>query len=171
MHIRLIALLATATIALYVCWLMLLPFIKVLAWAVVLVIVFYPIHRRIATLTNRPGWSALLSTVFVIVAILLPTTLVTVAVINEIGEVARNIQGFFQSLLDPNSPVTGRILRWLGKYVDINQLNPQEYLLERINSISSAIASRTWGLVGDVLGTVVQIFFIVFTMYYLFRDG
>jgi len=37
--------------------------------------------------------------------------------------------------------------------------------------MSGTIAQSTVGLVGGALGAVVQIFFIIFTMYYLFRDG
>jgi predicted PurR-regulated permease PerM len=171
MYTRWIALLVAAGLALYVCWLMLLPFIKVLAWAAVLVIVFYPIHQRIAAHTRHPAWSALISTVLVISAILIPASLITLAVVNEMTGVAQRVQEFFTALLDPNSPIVGRITTWLGKYVDINRLRPQEYLVERLNGLNRQIAGQTLGLVGGVVGAVAQSFFIVFTMYYLFRDG
>ncbi len=171
MYTRWIALLVAAGLALYVCWLMLLPFIQVLAWAAVLVIVFYPIHQRIAAHTKRPGWSALISTTLVIAAILIPVALITLAVVNEMAQFAQKLQGFFNALLDPNSPVVGRITTWLGKYVDINRLYTQEYLVERLNSLNQQIAGQTLGLVGGVVGAVTQAFFIVFTMYYFFRDG
>lgn len=171
MYVRWLALLIAAALALYVCWLMLLPFMDVLAWAAVLVILFHPLHKRIIALTGRPGWSALLSTVIVVAVILIPVTLLTLAVAKEVGAVAETAQGFLRSLLDPNSPVMGRILGWLGRYVDTNQLDPQEYLMERLTNISGAIAGRTLGIVGGVVGAIIQAFFIVFTMYYLFRDG
>jgi predicted PurR-regulated permease PerM len=43
---RLLALLFATAVALYLCWLMLQPFVNVLAWAAVLVVFFYPIHSR-----------------------------------------------------------------------------------------------------------------------------
>ncbi|HKQ72430.1 MAG TPA: AI-2E family transporter [Blastocatellia bacterium] len=170
-YVRWAALLAAAALALYACWLMLLPFVNVLAWAAVLVILFHPIHQRLVALTGRPGWSALLSTVIVIAVILIPLTLLTLVVAKEIGDVAKNIQGFFRSLLDPNSPVIGRIMSWLSHYMDINHLDTQGYLLERLNGVSGTIVGQTLGLVGGVLGGVFQSFFIIFTMYYFFRDG
>lgn len=171
MYLRWIVLLVAAGIALYVCWLMLQPFLEVLAWAAVLVIVFHPVHRHIVAYTGRPGWSAMLSTLLVIVVILVPVSLVTIAVVNEMTELVRNLQGHFNTLLDPNSPVIGRLMRWLGQYVDVSRLHPQEYLMQRLNSLSETIAGRTIGLVGGVVGAVVEIFFIIFTMYYLFRDS
>src|SRR5215475_13341511 len=170
-YIRWLALLALSAAARYVCWLMLLPFVNVLAWASVLVILFYPIHQRLVALTRRPGWSALLSTVIVIAVIVLPLTLLTLVVAKEIGDVAKNAQEFLRTLLDTSSPVIGWITGRLGRYVDASHLDLQGYLLERLKNISGAIAGRTLGLLGGVVGAIFQMFFTIFTMYYLFRDG
>jgi predicted PurR-regulated permease PerM len=170
-YIRWLALLALAVAALYVCWLMLLPFVNVLAWASVLAVLFYPIHQRLVALTNRPSLSALLSTMIVIAVIVVPLTLLTLVVAKEVGEVAKNAQEFIRSLLDPSSPVIGRVIGWLGLRVDASHLDLQAYLLERLENISGAIAGRTLGFLGGVVGAIFQMFFTVFTMYYLFRDG
>jgi predicted PurR-regulated permease PerM len=170
-QIRWIALFAATIIALYLCWLMLQPFVEVLLWALVLVIVFYPIHRRIEARTKSPGWSAVLSSLLVITTILVPLTLITLAVVREVGNVAQNLQANSETILDPNSPVTGPYLRWLGQYVDIEKLRSQQFIAERLKGMSGAIANRTLGFVGGIVGAVVQIFFVIFTMYYLFRDG
>ncbi len=170
-QVRWVALLAATLIALYLCWAMLQPFIEVLLWAVVLVIVFYPVHKRIEARMNGSGWSAVVSTLLVIVTILVPLTLITYAVVRELTGFAQGLQGNVESLLDPNSPTTGRYLRWLGQYVDIEQWRSQEFIVERLRILSSQIASRTLGFVGGLLGVVVEVFFVIFTMYYLFRDG
>lgn len=170
-YARWIALFAATLIALYLCWLMLQPFIEVLLWAVVLVIVFYPVHRRIVARTGKPGWSALLSCLLVIFTILVPLTLVTLAVVRETSGMAQNLQANVEAFFDPNSPVTGRFLRWLGQYVDIEQLRSQQFVAERLKGMSGAIANRTFGFVGGLLVFVVETFFVIFTMFYLFRDG
>ena len=46
--------------ALYVCWRMLQPFFNVLLWAIVLTVVFYPMHRRIRVGTGNPSLAAAL---------------------------------------------------------------------------------------------------------------
>jgi predicted PurR-regulated permease PerM len=107
----------------------------------------------------------------VIAVIVVPLTLLTLVVAKEVGEVAKNAQEFFRSLLDPSSPVIGRVMGWLGLRVDASHLDLQAYLLERLENISGAIAGRTLGLLGGVVGAIFQMFFTVFTMYYLFRDG
>jgi len=171
LQVRWLALVAVTLIALYLCWLILQPFIEVLLWALVLVIVFYPVHRRILARTKSPGWSAVISCLLVITIILLPLSLITLAVVKEVSGVAQNLQANSQTILDPNSPITGPLLRWLGQYYDINQLVSQDFIVERVRNMSGAIANRTLGFVGGVLGALVETFFVIFTMYYLFRDG
>lgn len=168
---RWIALLVASAIALYLCWLMLQPFLGVLVWAAVLVVVFYPVHRRLVARTKRPATSALLSSLLVIVAILAPLALITFALVQQLSGLTQNLPANLSSLLDPNSPITGRALGWLRKYVDVDQMLSQDFIAERVRAMSGTIAGQTLGFVGGVLGAVVQIFFIIFTMYYLFRDG
>ena len=168
---RWLALLAATVAGLYLCWLMLLPFINVLAWAAVLVVVFYPVHRRLVERTKRPATSAIISCLLVIFVILLPLSLITLALVREVSGAAQGLQNNISAFLDPNSPVAGRIFGWLGKYVDIEQLRNPQSIQEHLQQAIGAVAKRTLGLVGGALGVVVQVFFIIFTMYYLFRDG
>ena len=163
-------LLLVTTIALYLCWLMVKPFAAVLAWATVLVIVFYPVHQRLVRKTKRPALSALLSCVLVILTILIPVALVTFAVLRELSGAANSLQTSLAALLDPNSPLTGAPLRWLSRFVDVEQLSSGQ-VVEWLKGKSGAIAGQTLGFLGGALGVVVQMFFVVFTMYYLFRDG
>jgi predicted PurR-regulated permease PerM len=164
-------LIAVTAIALYLCWLMVKPFVGVLGWASVLVIVFYPIHRRLTQRLKREGLSALISCLLVILTILVPVVLVTIAVFRELSGAMQNLQGAIAYMLDPNSPITGPILRRVGQYVDIEQIRSQDYLIEQLKGSSGAIAGRTLGFLGGLAGVVVQMVFVIFTMYYLFRDG
>jgi predicted PurR-regulated permease PerM len=180
-QVRWFGLLAATAVALYLCWAMLQPFIEVVLWAVVLVIVFFPVHRRIQARVGSPGWSALLSCLLVIVVILVPLTLLTFAVVNELGNFAQMLQpkqdgtggaaGAAAGLLDPNHPYLGPLVRWVGQYYDLSKLASQEFVAARLKGVSGAIASRTLGFVGGAVGFVVEVFFVIFTMYYLFRDG
>ncbi len=167
---RWVALLAATAIAIYLCWLMLQPLVAVLAWAAVLVIVFYPVHKRLVAWTNRPATSAALSSLLVIITILVPLTLVTFTVFNELSGMAQNWQGTVSGLFDPNS-ATGRLAGWIGNYVNIEQLRSPEFIKAQLEGMGGSIARRTLDVVGGVVGAVVKIFFIIFTMYYLFRDG
>lgn len=179
--LRWVGLLVATVAALYLCWKMLQPFIDVVLWAIVLVIVFFPIHRRIQARVGSPGWSALLSCLLVIFVILVPLTLLTFAIVNELSDFAQMLQpksdgsggaaSAAAGLLDPNHPYLGPAVRWVGQYVDLSKLGSQEFIAERLKNVSGALASRTLGFVGGAVGFIVEVFFVIFTMYYLFRDG
>jgi predicted PurR-regulated permease PerM len=170
-QIRWWALLAITLVALYLCWLMVKPFVAVLGWAAVLVIIFYPVHVRLVRWSGRPSASALLSCVLVVVMILVPTILTTIAVLREVGGAMQNLQVTIIRLADPNSPGSGPALRWLSRYVNIDQITSEEYLVQQLKGMGGSVAGQTLGLLGGLIGTIVQMFFVVFTMYYLFRDG
>lgn len=164
-------LLFTTAISLYLCWLMVKPFSGVIAWATVLVIVFYPVHKRIVKRTGRPALSALISCALVILIILVPIALITFAVFKELSGAVASLQSGVNYLLDPNSPMTGSILNRLSQYVDVAQLQSEEYLLQQLKDMSGSIAGQTLGFLGGLASVVVQIFFVIFTMYYFFKDG
>jgi len=170
-QIRWWLLLLVTAIALYLCWLMVKPFAGVLAWAAVLVIVFYPVHQRLVRKTRRPALSALISCVLVILTILVPVVLLTIAVLREFSGAMQTVQASLVGFLDPNSPLNLGPLRWISRFVDIEQLRSQEQLVGYLKGMSSSIAGQTLGFLGGAIGIVVQIVFVIFTMYYLFRDG
>ena len=170
-NIRWWVLLLVTAILLYLCWRMIQPFLSVILWATVLVILFHPVHRRLRQRIKSPSLAALVSCVLVILIILVPVALITLAVVNELANAVVTVQQGFDYLLDPNSRITGPILNFLGQYIDINQLRSEEFLVERIRGVSGQLASRTLGFIGGLVGAIVQTFFVIFTMYYFFRDG
>ena len=168
---RWIAVLLVTAIALYLCWLMLRPFIGVLAWAGVLVVVFYPVHRRLVERTGRPSLSALISCILVVLLAVLPLTLVTAAVINEFSKVAPNLPTSFSQLLSQQPAILGRITGWAQERFGIDLLASQDFFIQQLRNVSQQLVGASFGLVGNVIGNVVKAFFVIFTMYYLFRDG
>jgi predicted PurR-regulated permease PerM len=169
---RWFALLAVTALILYLCWLMLEPFVDVLMWAVVLVVTFFPLHRRILRRTGAPNTTAAISCVLVVVTIVVPLALVTVLVLRDVRELAKYVQENRESLLQPNEHTfVGRTLQRIDRFVDIDRYTSREYLAERSRALAGAIASRTLNAVGGVVGIIVQVFFMIFTMFYFFRDA
>ena len=159
-------------IALYLCWLMVQPFVKVILWAVVLAVVFYPLHRRIRARIGSPSGASIVSTLLVIVLILLPATFITIAVVRELVGAADNLQAGVQRLSTASTiPWVGWALDQARGYFNIDAAAAQKFLAERLQSWGGALAASTLLVVGGVVGAVVQIVLVVFTLFYLFRDG
>ena len=164
---RWLILLATLAGALYLCWLMLKPFIGVLLWAAVLTMTFEPVHRRVVARTGRPNLSAFLCCLLVVLAIGVPAGLISWAILHEIVPAVSHLEGGVSDLLSPDSPYTGEVIQWLGKYIDLVKARAE--IVTQLGSLSTA--ARTVAFVGSVVGTVVESLFVVFVMFYLFRDG
>jgi predicted PurR-regulated permease PerM len=170
-NVRWWVLLLVTAVLLYLCWRMVQPFLNVILWATVLVILFYPVHRRLLGRIKSPSLAALVSCLLVILIILVPVALITLAVVNELYGAAMTVQAAIDYILDPTSRGTGPILNFLSHYIDINHLRSEEFLVERLRGVSGQLAGRTLGFIGGLVGAIVQTFFTIFTMYYLFRDG
>jgi predicted PurR-regulated permease PerM len=169
--VRWLALIALLAGAVYLCWQILQPFLIVLLWAAVLAVVFSPVHARITQRVNAPAAAAGISTLLVVITILAPIMFITVAVVTEAREVAASLATHEGPWLDPQSPLVGPALQWLSRYVDVSQLQSPDFIRDKLQSWSGILAAGTVGLVGGVLSAIVQMFLVIFTLFYLFRDG
>jgi predicted PurR-regulated permease PerM len=168
---RWIGILAVTGIALYLCWLMLRPFITVLEWAAVLVIVFYPIHKRLAKKIQRRRLSALVSSVLVITIVVLPLTFLTIALVNELAGVAGNLPDLMAQLMNSEKGATGKVAKWIHDHLALDGAKSQEFVIDQLKTAGASLLGQSVGIVGNMVGAIAKAFFVIVTMYYLFRDG
>ena len=161
---------ATA-IALYLCWLMLKPFLGVVAWAVVLVIVFYPVHRRLRSRIRRPGLSALLSCLLVVLVVVFPLVVLTTILAGELSKVIPNLPTQVSELMNSQSSVFGRVSEWVESRFGIDTVSSKAFLVEHLKQASELLLGASFNIMGNIVSGIVKAFFVLFTMYYLFKDG
>jgi predicted PurR-regulated permease PerM len=166
-----VALVAVLLAALYVCWLIFQPFFNVLLWAAVLAVVFYPLHRRIQERTTKPVVAAGVSTLLVVLLILLPVTFITVAVVRELSGAATAFQSSDRTLENSLPPGAVWLLDRAGQYIHIDREAARVFMIERMQTWGTALAASTLVVVGGVVGAIVQMVLVVFTLFYFFRDG
>ena len=167
---RWIALITALAVALYLCWRMVQPFANVLLWAVVLWVVFTPVHRRIVQRLHSPTLSAAISTLVLIVTIVGPVSFITVAVIGELRDAAAWAAAHEGPWLDRTHPVLGPLLIWIDGYYDVDRLESPAFLRAQFEAWSGTLANGTLGFFGGVAATLIQTLLVVFTLFYLFRD-
>ena len=85
---------ATAFVV-YLCLRILAPFLNVIAWAAVLSITFYPLHRDLRQRLQRPALSALLCSAVVIVAFLIPLLFVVGVAVDQLLALGQSLQKQF----------------------------------------------------------------------------
>src|SRR5215217_5132821 len=168
---RWLALLAATAIGLYLCWLMLRPFIGVLEWAIVLVIVFYPVHKQLAIKMRRRSLTALVSCLLVVLVVVLPLILLTTAVAQELVKVGPNVPSTVSELSSLQPAFLGKVSQWLQNRFGVDTAGLQDFLIQQLRNVSERILAASFSLVGNIVDAIVKAFFVVFTMYYLFRDG
>src|ERR1041384_8022280 len=168
---RWLAVLVATAIALYLCWLMLRPFLGVLAWAIVLVIVFYPVHKQLGNRIQRRGLRALLSCVLVVLVIVLPLAVLVVAVAEELAKAVPNLPSQASDLANRQTPLFGKVSEWLHNTFGVDTLRLQEFLIQQVRNAGQGLLGASFNLVGNIVSSIIKAFFVIFTMYYLFRDS
>lgn len=167
-------LLVLAAIALYFCFLIIRPFFAPLFLAVMLATVFHPVHARIQARLQKPNRAALLSTIVVILAFVVPV--VGLAII-----ISRETTSLYQLLSERSTEQGGwnpyvmhaleRVLRWAGQYVDVSQLDLRGTALRWLQQVSRYLFS--WGaqVVGNFVSFIATAIVAFVTLFFLFREG
>jgi predicted PurR-regulated permease PerM len=158
-------------VSVYLSWLLIRPFLWVLTWAVVMTVLFYPVQEQLRKWISSPGWSAVLSTLLVIVTVLVPTAMVARSVAGEAQTIAKEAPARVSELLKPSNAVTGSTVRWIERYQSLDSFRDPNWLESVAKEWSGTERGRPLRLVGGVVGIAVQLALIIFTMFYLFKDS
>ena len=65
----------------------------------------------------------------------------------------------------------GRVGQWIQDRFGIDRLRAQEFIVSQVQNSTQFLLGMSWNLVGNIVNAIVKAFFVIFTMYYLFRDG
>ncbi|MBZ0202795.1 MAG: AI-2E family transporter [Ignavibacteria bacterium] len=157
---------------LYLCWLMLKPLISVILWSSILVIIFFPLYKKLVTKTKNHSFSAIVTILASLLIFIIPLTLVSAAVLNELAGIAGSTMVNVQEIIKhPKSGQLGYIYDFISQYVNLEEFVKSDELKSIAGRVSETVLQASWYVLGGLAGTLVSIFFAIFTMYYLFRDG
>jgi predicted PurR-regulated permease PerM len=168
--VRWLPLVVVLAIALYLCFRIMQPFLGVMLWAVVLGVVFAPVHARIERRIGHPGIAAAISALLVLITIVGPVTLITIAVIKEAQAVAATLSPDSEAWVKLNATLIEPMIKPLSRFVDVDAVRSPEFIREKLEALSGSLAIGTVGVVGGVLAAVAQLLLVVFTLFYLLRD-
>ncbi len=157
---------------LYLCWLMLKPLMSVILWSSILVIIFFPLYKKLVTKTKNHSISAILTILASLLIFIIPLTLVSAAVLNELAGIAGSTMVNVQEIIKhPKSGQLGYIYEFMSQYVNLEEFVKSDELKSIAGRVSETVLQASWYVLGGLAGTLVSIFFAIFTMFYLFRDG
>ena len=173
LNARWLALLAITLIALYLCWLIISPFVDVILWAGVLAIIAYPYHARMCDRGMKPWLSSLISTLGVVLVVLIPVIVIVILVAAQIpdavGQVTRAVEAA-KGWINPDS----RVYQLIDPYYDLDWMQDKDAVKQQTKELLAPLTSRAAGLataaLTSIAGTVIQICFALFTLFYFLRD-
>ena len=151
------------------------PFLKPFAFAIILAVVFYPVHEKmLLTTRQRNGLSALFSTLLVLLLFGVPSFIITTLAANEAINVAHYLsrrsaeEGGFALFV---TKLAAPLLHFVGRWVDVSQYDI--HAIVRSNAQKASLV--TFGIGADVLGNLAKftidalITFVI--LFFLFREG
>lgn len=178
-HIFLIFILFLTFLSFYFLYQILSPFLTSIFWAIFLAMVFYPLFQKFQSLLRKRGvLSAMAMTLFVLLVIVLPFSILIVSLANEVGGVYQWVEemiktGRFQTQLDGIREIP--VLKWiwvrLNQYLDLSQIDPFNFLLKNLQQVSTLLFNQTSKILKGLSTFIIGFFFTLLSLYYLFKDG
>jgi predicted PurR-regulated permease PerM len=173
-RITIVFLIALTGFALYLCYLLFQPFLNPLLSALVIAIVFFPVHARMQLFLRKPGLAAMASTTLVTLIIIVPAIMISAAVTKEVSGLI--------ALIDQKSAESGglspyinhlleRPMTWLGQYIDLSRFNLLDALRSRLEGLSRFLLAQFGNLLGSITSFAVDAVITLFTLFFLFREG
>jgi len=167
--------LCTITAAsLYFSYLLFQPFVKPLLSAVVIAVVFFPVHAQIHRRVRNASLAALASTTIVVLLIIVPAVVTIFAIKGEVADLYAQIdqKSTESGGLSPYvSHLIERPMQWIGRYVDLSKVDWRASLLGRLRELSAFFVAEGWMIVGGVTTFVLNAAITLFTLFFLFREG
>jgi predicted PurR-regulated permease PerM len=163
-----------AMVAVYLCYLIAKPFLGPVLIAVMLAIVFYPLHTKLQGFFHRPSMAAAISTIIVLVIVTIPVVLLGIFVSGELRALVQTLreQSWLQGGMSLYLAKLGEsLLRRLANFVDLSQLDPHAALLRWAEQASRYLFSISAAVVANLSSFVLDTVVVFFSLFFFFREG
>ncbi|MGE5153972.1 MAG: AI-2E family transporter [Bdellovibrio bacteriovorus] len=149
-------------------------FLVPVAWAVILVYVTWPLHRRLGRwIGRRPGITATLMTLFLTLAFGLPLLGAAVMLRAEVPAAHQTLVVFLSGGADALPPEVARV-PWLGPEIErLLELSAEDPAALRAQVLEwlKPWAEASLKVLGDIGLTAFKFAFALLTAFFLYRDG
>jgi predicted PurR-regulated permease PerM len=163
---------ALTGLALYLCYLLFVPFLKPIVSAVILAIIFFPIQSRMSRWIRNRNISAMLSTIAVILLLVLGSVFLGGAIVSGLRDVYKALAGSsgnsgHAELLR----IVERATAYFNRYVPVSIPDLHDaFLTQAEKAVSGTLAAIT-GVLGSITSLIANAFVAFFVLFFLLRDG
>lgn len=155
---------------------MIVPFVAPIAWAIVLVVSWNPIHRQLAEKVRPRGIAAAISTVTVALVILAPAAYIGTTLIREASGLYEHFQtGAASRVMDELSTRFDPVIHsWgskLSGFIDVSGWSFRSLLTDIAARVNEWAVRHSAAMLANMGRVTLQFFLMLVTIYYLFKDG
>ncbi len=156
------------------------PFYTGILGAVVLALIFFPLHREMNHRVgmNRPNLAAALSTLSTTLLIAVPLALVAQILFQELGsfqpvveKVAAKVELWRQGQISIDIPWLGSVEARVQSILRLAHTDMQKLIIGAASRFFALAMDMTRTLPRNVFAGVINTLVMIFTLYFLFRDG
>jgi predicted PurR-regulated permease PerM len=151
------------------------PFFRPLAFAIILAIVFYPLHNLFLRLTRqRRGLSTLLSTLAVVLLFGVPAFIITMLAAREaltaahyLGQRSAEEGGLAQFAM----VLAQRPLQFIGRWVDLSRYNVHAIIANNAQKVSLELVRIGTDILRNLARFTVDALITIVILFFFFREG
>lgn len=160
----------------YLIYLIMVPFLIAIFWAVVFVILFYPYYQwLLKRVTAGKSSASFLACLTIALFLIIPLAVMGTLLANEMLNVYQWAENYVRqvSIKGNKSPVfiISYVQRILGEYFGISPADIQNIVADAIKQTSSFMAEGLKGVIKNFAHFVLTLVLAFFTMFFLFKDG
>lgn len=167
-------LVALTAASLYLSYLLFRPYAGPILFALVVAIVFHPLHRFSQRMLRNRSGAALVSTLTAVILTAVPLFFLAVAVSHEVSDIYKAMTA--RSAAGGGAGVytlqwLQRAVMWLSQHFPVPAVDVRAILMRRMEEMSASLLGATAGLLGNILSFTADAVIACFVLFFLFRDG
>lgn len=153
----------------YLVFLITSPFLVPLAWSAILAIFFYPVYEHLKRRFSA-NWSAVLCTVGVTLVLIVPVLLVMLYAAREAVEATAGVR---ETLSTSGSGSVQGFVDLIHRHLpdSLKNIDLVGALRQGVEKIAAFVASSIGPLVKNLFSFLVNLFILLFALFFVFRDG
>jgi predicted PurR-regulated permease PerM len=169
---------AFAALLVYLLWKIFHPFVGPILWAALLAFLLFPLNARLRRRwKGKNGAAATVMTLIVLVAVVVPMSLLGVLFVRQVGDLANKVGPLVTryQIEKPADlfrlPTLDRAVHWLDEKTPLSAAEIQEWIVSGAKSGVDVAIAGSKSLVLSAVGFVVSLLLMLFILYFFFRDG
>lgn len=169
-----IILVGLTVLMLYLTYLLVRPFLAPILYAIMMAIVFHPLHAWLGRLFQNRSAAAIASTLAAMLLTAVPLSFLGLAVSGEISDLYQSATAKTASqggLINYLFHGMDTVLAWLGKHLPLPAMNLRDLALRRLGEAGTGLIRVGAGVVSNVFTFITNAVIACVVLFFVFRDG